>query len=130
MSVATAIYGILSTTTAVTSVVSTRIYPDAVPQNAAFPYVTFQEVTVQPTDTKDGASKLDICRIQVDCYSQAYDTTQNLGAAVRAALDRFSGTSGGETIDKIIFTNRSSGATDFELHVFWLSLDFDIRLLR
>lgn len=125
-----AVYGLLSAATGVTNVTSTRIYPDTVPQNAAFPYVVFQVIGTQPTDSKDGVSKLDVVRIQVDCYSTDYDTTDTLSTAVRAALDRYAGTPSGSSvvIDKIVFTNQVSGNPDIDLRVFWTSLDFDIRV--
>lgn len=125
-----AIYGILNAASGVTNITSTRIYPDTVPQNASFPYVVYQVIGTQPTDTKDGASRLDVVRFQVDCYSTDYDTTDTLAAAVRTALDRYAGTptGSGVAIDKIVFTNQVSGAPDLDLRVFWVSLDFDIRV--
>ena len=125
-----AVYTILSGASGVTAITSTRIYPDTVPQNAAFPYAVFQVIGTQPTDTKEGVSKLDVVRVQVDCYSENYDTTDTLATAIRAALDRYAGTPSGSgvAIDKIVFTNQVSGAPDLDLRVFWGSLDFDIRV--
>ena len=124
------IYGILSATSGVTAVVSTRIYPDQAPQNAAFPYICFQLLQTSPLDTKEGVSKLDTLLVQVDCYTTSYDTAQSLSELVRGALDRYRGTINGHVVDKIIFTGQSSGAPITELSAYWSSQDYQIRLKR
>lgn len=124
------IYGLLSVNAGVTALVSTRIYPDNVPQNAVFPYIAFQLIQTQPLDTKEGASPLDTLTIQVDCYAQNYDTAQAISTAVRAAIDRYSGTVNGHNVDKILFSGQSSGAPIPELSAYWSSQDYTIRLKR
>lgn len=135
MNVGQIIYGRLSAVSGVTSLVSTRIYPDMAPQNAAFPYVVFQKLSTSPTDTKEGVSKLDKLLVQVDCYSNNYDNAHALAAAVRTALDRYAGTVNGHVVDKIIFSNDSSGSpqdvpTSTGSMIYWASQDYEIRLKR
>ncbi len=135
MNVGQIIYGILSATAGVTSLVSTRIYPDMAPQNATFPYIVFQKLSTQPTDTKEGASPLDKILVQIDCYSGSYDTSHTIAAAIRTALDRYSGTINGHVVDKIIFSNDSSGSpqdvpTTTGSMIYWASQDYEIRLKR
>ena len=135
MNVGQIIYGILSATSGVTSLVSTRIYPDMAPQNAAFPYIVFQKLSTQPTDTKEGVSPLDKILVQIDCYSGSYDTSHTIAAAIRTALDRYSGTINGHVVDKIIFSNDSSGSpqdvpTTAGSMIYWASQDYEIRLKR
>jgi hypothetical protein len=135
MNVGQIIYGILSATTGVTSLVSTRIYPDMAPQNATFPYIVFQKLSTTPTDTKEGVSPLDKMLVQIDCYSNNYDTAHSIAAAIRVALDRYTGTINGHKVDKIIFSNDSSGSpqdvpTTTGSMIFWASQDYEIRLKR
>jgi hypothetical protein len=135
MNVGQIIYGILSATTGVTSLVSTRIYPDMAPQNASFPYIVFQKLSTTPTDTKEGVSPLDKMLVQIDCYSNNYDTAHSIAAAIRVALDRYTGTINGHKVDKIIFSNDSSGSpqdvpTTTGSMIFWASQDYEIRLKR
>ena len=135
MNVGQIIYGRLSAVAGVTSLVSTRIYPDMAPQNATFPYVVFQKLQTQPTDTKEGVSPLDKLLVQVDCYSNNYDNAHALAAAVRTALDRYTGTINGHVVDKIIFSNDSSGSpqdvpTNTGSMIYWASQDYEIRLKR
>ena len=135
MNVGQIIYGVLSAASGVTALVSTRIYPDMAPQNDTFPYIVFQKLQTKPTDTKEGVSKLDKILVQVDCYSNNYDNTHSLAAAVRTALDRYTGTINGHVVDKIIFSNDSSGPpqdvpTATGSMIYWASQDYEIRLKR
>jgi hypothetical protein len=135
MNVGQIIYGVLSAASGVTSIVSIRIYPDMAPQNASFPYIVFQKLQTQPTDTKEGVSPLDKLLVQVDCYSNNYDNAHSLAGAVRTALDRYTGTINGHVVDKIIFSNDSSGSpqdvpTITGSMIFWASQDYEIRLKR
>ena len=135
MNVGQIIYGRLSAVAGVTALVSTRIYPDMAPQNAVFPYIVFQKLNTSPTDTKEGVSPLDKLLVQVDCYSNNYDNAHSLAAAVRTALDRYTGTINGHVVDKIIFSNDSSGSpqdvpTSTGSMIYWASQDYEIRLKR
>jgi hypothetical protein len=135
MNVGQIIYGVLSATAGVTALVSTRIYPDMAPQNATFPYIVFQKLSTQPTDTKEGVSPLDKILVQIDCYSGNYDTSHTIAAAIRTALDRYSGTINGHVVDRIIFSNDSSGSpqdmpTSTGSMIYWASQDYEIRLKR
>lgn len=130
MSAGTVIHNLLSNDATVSGIVSTRIYPDTAPQNASFPYVVYQITGTIPTNDKDGTSKLDTVIMQIDAYSTSYDTTRTLADAIRTELDRYSGTNGTTVVDKIIFSNESSGPPDLGLGVFWLSQDYEIRIKR
>jgi len=130
MNVGQIIYGVLSAAAGVTALVSTRIYPDQAPQNAVFPYVCFQLLQAQPTDTKEGVSPLDKLLVQIDCYAQNYDSAQAIATAIRTALDRYAGTINGHVVDKIIYSGQSSGSPIPDLSAFWSSQDYEIRLKR
>tara|TARA_R110000868_G_scaffold23387_1_gene94409 strand:- start:9600 stop:9989 length:390 start_codon:yes stop_codon:yes gene_type:complete len=87
MSASTIIYGLLSTNTGVTNLVSTKIYPIEAPQTIAFPYIVFQAISNMPTNTKSGASTMDKTRIQVTIVAKKQSEIDSIGAAVRSALD-------------------------------------------
>lgn len=124
------IYDLLSNDGTVSGLVSTRIFPDTVPQNTSFPYISYTVISTLPTDAKDGASRLDVVNVQVDIYSRDYSTTQDIAAGVRAALDRYSGTNNSVNVDKIWFTNEAAGNYEQELGVFWVSQDYAARVKR
>lgn len=87
-----AIYGILSGDATLTALVSTRIYPEAAPQNAANPLIVYSESTPEFNDNKSGVSHLDVNLVQVDVYASTISVRNTIGARVRTLLDRYSGT--------------------------------------
>ena len=87
-----AIYGILSGDATLTALVSTRIYPEAAPQNAANPCIVFSESTPEFNDNKSGVSHLDVNLVQVDVYASTISVRNTIGARIRTLLDRYSGT--------------------------------------
>jgi hypothetical protein len=125
-----AIYGILSATAAVTALVSTRIYPNNVPQNVIMPYISYTIVSTEPTVTKDVISPLDTIRISLDIYSVNYDTSQQIGAAVRKALDGYKGTINLQAVQRITFDGQGDGEYEPELNVYWQNQDYTMRLKR
>ena len=105
MIVGKAIYNILSNVTAVTDIVSTKIYPEIAPQNESQPYLVYSVVSNSPTDTKEENGNVDEATIEVYCFNTNYSTAIDLGVAVRAALERKNGTYGGVQIQSINYTN-------------------------
>lgn len=95
-----ATYTVLSGDAGVSALVASRIYPVRAPQDATFPYVTFQLVSEADRlqSLAHAISGLVAKRMQVDCFSETYAECKSLADAVRLALDRYNGTSGGDTI--------------------------------
>ena len=60
-----------------------------------------------PTPTKAAVSTLDRTRWQVDCYAQTETGMDTLGAAVRAALDNYTGTVLSVVFNRITFAGES-----------------------
>jgi hypothetical protein len=108
-----AIYNILTNTSAVTSYVSTRISPLKANNLAQFPYVVYEQVSLVPTIDKDGPSKLDIIRVQINILHNNYDTLSNVADAIRTALERkAAGTYGGVNVQSIVFDNEGEMYND------------------
>ena len=105
MNAGKAVYGILSGTTAVTDIVGTRIFPEIAEQEAVTPFIVYQLQSVDPEDTHDGPSKLDEVRFEFLCYADSYNAAADLGVAVRAALDRVSGTYNGVNVESVQFND-------------------------
>lgn len=126
-----AIYGILSTANGVTSICSTRIYPDVAPQNAAYPFVIYTIEGTDPSDTKDGASKLDAVTFTVMSLADNYDTANSLAAQVRGALDaKARGTYSGIALQSIRFSDHRSGSVDVDKHIFIVEQEYNARVSR
>jgi len=105
MNAGKAVYGILSANTGVTDIVGTRIFPEIAEQEAVTPFVIYQLQSVAPEDTHDGPSKLDEVRFEFLCYADSYNAAADLGVAVRAALDRVSGTYNGVNVESVQFND-------------------------
>ena len=125
-----AIYKLLTSATAVTALVSTRIYPDMATQDAAYPFIVYSHENTTPTDTKDGASPMDADNFQIQVFAKSYSVAQDIAAKVRTALDRFKGTSEGVNISQIIFENQQSIDMDFDNHIYAIVQNYIIRVNR
>lgn len=90
-----------------------RVYPFDMPQKATFPAIVVSIEDVEPNDTKDGVSALDVEYIKVECMDTTYKNTTNesgtyhIGSAARLALDRISGTYSGIVCQSIRFDSSS-----------------------
>ena len=124
------IYGRLSTASNITAIIGTNIYPDITPQNVDYPFIVYSIINSNPVDFKDGQSNLEEIDLQIDVYTQNYDTTQNLSNLIRNRLDRFVGTVEGVEVQTIKYVRQSSQVFNAELSVYWVSIDFMIKMKR
>jgi len=124
------IYGRLSTASTITAIIGTNIYPDITPQNVDYPFIVYTIIDSNPVDFKDGQSNLEEIDLQIDVYTQNYDTTQNLANLIRNRLDRFVGTVEGVSVQTIKYIRQSSEVFNAELSVYWVSIDFMIKMKR
>lgn len=81
-----AVYNILSNNSALTAVVSTRINPLRIPQESAFPAISYQLISVIPHPTKSGPSHSDFARIQINSFGTTYQSAVQVADLVRTAM--------------------------------------------
>mgnify|MGYP000364899227 FL=1 len=124
------IYSRLSTDGEILAYVGSKIYPDIVPQNVQYPFVVYTIVNSLPVDFKDGQSNLEEITLQVDVYTQNYDDTQILSNLIRNRLDRFVGTVEGVEVQSIKYMSSTSQVFNAELSVYWMSIDFMVKMKR
>ena len=86
-----------------------RIFPSRYdfPINVLLPYITYQIVSDEPNNTKNGVSTYDYVTIQISIYDLRYSTLVDLGSKVRTALDYTSGTFRAVQVDKIFFQGQN-----------------------
>jgi hypothetical protein len=125
-----AIYAILSAASAVTNLVSTRIYPEMATQKAAYPFLVYTISGTAPSDTKDGVSGLDVVEFSVMSYATTYDAVNTIAAAVRTALDRTSGTHGTVNVQSIRFQDQRSSEMDWDKNIFIIEQAYSARIIR
>ena len=129
-SIEAAVVTILTGDIDVTTLVSSRIYPMAVPQGAAMPAITYQQITDTKLHHHGDPDTLVVTRLQVDCWGETYAAASGLKKAVRLALDGYTGTVAGRKIGNVIMENstdieRQIPGTD-KLKRYGKSLDFII----
>lgn len=94
MSVESGLYSYLTAQSAVTSLVSTRIYPLAAPQDAAMPFVVYQRISDRHEHHMGGASGVATATIQLDAYASTYLSAKAIAEALRGELQGYRGTMG------------------------------------
>lgn len=114
MEVGKAVFDILRSDSDVIALVSEsgsnpRIFPSRYdfPTNVLLPYITYQIVSDQPNNTKNGVSTYDYVTVQISIYDIKYGNMIDLAAKVRTALDYTSGTFRGVVVSGVFFQNQN-----------------------
>ena len=124
------IYGRLTTDAAVTGICGLNIFPDIAPQNVQYPFMVYTIINSLPVDFKDGQSNLEEITLQIDVYTNNYETTQTLANNVRNRLDRFVGTVNGIAVQTLKYISSDSQVYNADLNVYWMSVDFMAKMKR
>lgn len=119
----------LTTTTAISNLISTRMYPLRLPSTPTLPCITYKEISAPTEGTHDetSANALTHARYQLDAWAATYAGAIALGSAIFTALEGFSGvvTKGSDTfsIQAALRVDKRSD-NDGETGLFWISQDF------
>ena len=133
MKIGLSIYNILANDSDIAALVDTKIFPNVAPQTTSFPFIIYDVTSVQPNDTKDGASTLDTNNVMISCYSETYSQASDLAQKVRVAMDRINeGTYGGEQIQSSQFQSYNDifDDTSGDAGIYRKALDFEIRQIN
>lgn len=84
------IYSVLTGSTSLAALVSTRIYRDEAPENTAFPYVVMQQIDAVPVQNAFRDRLMDGERWQVKAVNKAnsYTTVNSIAALVETLLHK------------------------------------------
>lgn len=87
------IYSVLTGSTSLAALVSTRIYRDEAPENTAFPYVVMQQIDAVPVQNAFRDRLMDGERWQVKAVNKAnsYTTVNSIAAIVETLLHKTRG---------------------------------------
>jgi hypothetical protein len=85
-------------TTAVTSLVGTRIYPVLAPASAALPFVTWRRSGIQREQTLAGPMGLPRVTVEYSIYGTTYEEARQVADAMRVVLDGYGGTADNTTV--------------------------------
>jgi hypothetical protein len=132
MSIEAGIYSVLSSSTSLSALVGTRIFPNTVPQNTSFPHVSF---TIDDTENYHGLTlheTLARASVSVECYtSNSYQESLTIGKVVRNILNTNSTTWGTMSVQNAHVSGESDlggtppadGSDDY---IYIRSLDCDV----
>jgi len=128
MSLKEAIYNLLTSDATVSSLVSTRVYPEIAPTSSSFPRITYTKISNEHERHLTGESGVAHPTIQIDCWARTALEAETLGEAVRKCLTRYSGTTSEVNIRDIFL---EAERDDFEqpddnsqIGVYRVSFDF------
>lgn len=101
------LYTFLAASSAVATIVGTRIYPLMIPQHAydeltKLPCLVYARVSVDRQPKFCGTDALARSLVRVDSYARSYADATALAAAVYDALIDYSGAMGSETVKKVL----------------------------
>lgn len=90
-----ALYYHLVNDTDVSALISTRAYPNVIPQDASLPALAYQVISRPGGMAHDGPIGIAWPRFQITAQANDFDDVVDLINKVRVALDGFTGTMGG-----------------------------------
>src|SRR4030067_1656130 len=109
MPIESALYSRLTAVSGVTALVSTRIYPNAIPQNISLPAIAYQIISTDRNYRHAGQSNMALPRIQITVEAASYSSAVAVCAAIRAALSGYKGTVGTVVIGGIFLETEYEG---------------------
>lgn len=95
------LYTVLTGAAAVSALVSTRVYPLYLPQNATYPCISYTVEEQEEDSSFDGQGDFGSIEIQIDSWADAYLASQGLAAAVKGVLKNHSGMFGATQVWQI-----------------------------
>ena len=128
MNIGNVIYSMVAANANLVTLIGTRIYPEEAPMEATYPYITYTKVNTNPTRVKNLVSPKDEFKINFFIYSKNYDTTQNVGDALRIALDNKKGVYSNVNVDWVIFEDEANGDPIMEDKIYWMVQDYMFKI--
>lgn len=120
MPVETALGTRLNAVSAVTDIVSTRIYNSFAPNTAsegltknANPYITYHQISDPGHHHMTGGSDIASTSFQIDGWARTTAARTSIKEALRTALEGFSGTVGSDDIRFIFLNDRGRDSEEF-----------------
>jgi hypothetical protein len=95
MTIDEALYTYLSTYAGLISLLSTRVYPEVLPQNVIYPAIVYQQIDGDRVHVMGNDSNLANTEWQLTCWGDTITSARAIAAQLRAALQNYSGTMGG-----------------------------------
>ena len=92
MSIESAVYTRMANLAAISALVSTRIYPQHMPQKPTYPAITYRRLDGSPFSLLGSDTSVIDARFEIVNYENTFDAMINLSDELRQCWQRYSGT--------------------------------------
>jgi hypothetical protein len=99
----------LTSRTAVSQFIGSRVYPLLAPTGTPLPLVIYQRTAVERPQSLAGNVGNPVVTLQLTTYGTSYTSVKTIARAVRLAVDGWTGTTAGVTIQRTTLTTESDG---------------------
>jgi hypothetical protein len=82
----------LVASTAVTSIIGTKIYPVVAPASTGLPFVTWRRTGIERTQTLSSPMGMPRVSVEYSIYGTTYEQARSVADAMRVVLDGYGGT--------------------------------------
>jgi hypothetical protein len=124
----------LTSQTSVYTLIGTRVFPMMAPTGTALPLVIYQRSSVSRQQSLSGPVGLPVVTLQLTSYASSYTAVKSIARAVRVAVDGWTGTTSGVTIQRTSLQAESDGMVlpqdDQSLPVYSVDQTFDFRIVE
>jgi hypothetical protein len=122
----------LTSQTAVSSLVGNRVYPMYAKQGEALPLIIYQRTGVERPQSLAGNVGNPVITLQLTTYGTSYTNVKQIARAVRLAVDGWTGTTAGVTIQRTTLESEADGmeapSDDQMLPYYTVVQTFDFRV--
>lgn len=122
----------LTSHTSVSTLIGTRVYPLLAPQGTPLPLVVYQRTAVERPQSLAGNVGNPVITLQLTTYGTSYTSVKNIARAVRLAVDGWTGTTAGVTIQRTTLVSEADGvempADDQMLPYYNVQQTFEFRI--
>lgn len=103
------LYQRLTSQTAVSQYVGTRIYPMLAPMGTPLPLIIYERTAVERPQALSGNVGNPLVTLQLTTHGTSYTSVKQIARAVRLAVDGWTGTTAGVTIQRSTLMSESDG---------------------
>lgn len=97
----------LTASTAVTTLIGSRIYPVLAPSSAALPLVTWRRTGIQREQTLGRPAGMPRVTIEYSIYGTTYENAREIADAMRVVLDGYGGSDGTTQVNQTSLEDES-----------------------
>ena len=99
----------LVTTTAVSALVGSRVFPVIAPATAGVPYITYRRSSVQRSQSLSGPIGVPTVTVELDVVAATYEGARDLADKCRKVLDGYGGSFENTEVKNVSLENESDG---------------------